>query len=154
MLTFRYSLSLPPLKMTVLSMYSLPGLTYPNPNLTRYRVRSVRDRPANPSVKLAAASSSNRCTSAGDFLRQLSVSSVFLIGVGLSSLWAFPHPALARISPASPSTSAQETLGMMNLVYFIPSLVQKFCFVGFILRLILVWMKMHFCLLCAAFIVP
>ncbi|XP_057766808.1 uncharacterized protein LOC130987178 [Salvia miltiorrhiza] len=88
-----------------------PGLTHPNPNPTRHRIRSNRCRPTNPSIKLAAASSSSP---AGEFLRQLSVSSVFLVGVGLSCFWAFPHPASARISN-SPSFSAQETLDTDNV---------------------------------------
>ncbi|KAH6774322.1 putrescine-binding periplasmic protein-like protein [Perilla frutescens var. frutescens] len=96
--------------MSVLSLPSRPGLTYPNP--TRDRVRSNLNRPQNLSIKLAGESSNNRCSPPGEFLRQLSVSSVFLVGVGLSSLWAFPYPALARVSPAF---SAQETLDTNNV---------------------------------------
>ncbi|GFP96587.1 spermidine/putrescine-binding periplasmic protein 2 [Phtheirospermum japonicum] len=97
--------------MQVLSLSSLHGHTYPNPNPTRTRARTHAIRAANLSIKLTATSSSNQCSPAGEFLRQLSVSSV-LLGVGLSSLWAFPYRAAARISPASPSTLVhpQETL--------------------------------------------
>ncbi|KAK4422425.1 Spermidine/putrescine-binding periplasmic protein 1 [Sesamum alatum] len=102
--------------MAVLSLPSLPGPTYSNPNPTRTWIRTPRYSPRHRSIKLTATLNNNPCSPAGDFLRQLSVSSVLLIGVGLSSLWAFSSPASARISPASPLSlaHAQETLDTNN----------------------------------------
>ncbi|KAL6547663.1 hypothetical protein OROHE_009368 [Orobanche hederae] len=98
--------------MQGLSFPSPLGLTYPNPNRTRTRARSPRNRSPDLPIKLTAISNSNQRSLAGDFLRQLSVSSVLLMGLGLSRLWAFPSPAAARIPPASPSSLvySQETL--------------------------------------------
>ncbi|KAL0407924.1 UNVERIFIED_CONTAM: Spermidine/putrescine-binding periplasmic protein 1 [Sesamum radiatum] len=98
--------------MPVLSLPSLPGPISSDPNPTRTWIRTPRYPPPRLSIKLTATLNNNPCSSAGDFLRQLSVSSVVLIGLGMSSLWAFPPPASARICPASPSSlaHAQETL--------------------------------------------
>ncbi|KAL3619085.1 hypothetical protein CASFOL_036655 [Castilleja foliolosa] len=102
--------------MQVLSSSSLLGLTYPNPNPTRNMARTNASRPENLSIKIAATSRSNPCSPAAEFTRQLTVSSILLLGVGLSSLWAFPSPAAARVSPASPSTLVhpQETIDLEN----------------------------------------
>ncbi|KAK6129866.1 hypothetical protein DH2020_036384 [Rehmannia glutinosa] len=103
--------------MQVLYFPSLPGLAYSNPNPTHHRVRTSRNRPPGLLIKLTATSNNNPCSpAAGEFLRQLSVSSVLLVGLGLSSFWAFSSPAAARISPVSPSSSAypQETLDNNN----------------------------------------
>ncbi|KAL8504370.1 hypothetical protein ACS0TY_022916 [Phlomoides rotata] len=89
--------------MAVLSLPSLPGPTHSSPNPTRHSIRSSRPY---FTVKLTAASDNNRWSPAGDFLRQLSVSSVLLMGLGFSSVWGFSHPASARISP---SVLPQET---------------------------------------------
>ncbi|KAK4401065.1 Spermidine/putrescine-binding periplasmic protein 1 [Sesamum angolense] len=99
--------------MPVLSLPSIPGPICSNPNPTLTWIRTPRYPPRRLSIKLTATLNNSPCSSAGDFLRQLSVSSVVLIGLGLSSLWAFPPPASARICPASPSSlaHAQETLG-------------------------------------------
>ncbi|KAL6530819.1 hypothetical protein OROGR_014679 [Orobanche gracilis] len=98
--------------MQGLSFSSLPGVTYLNPNTTRTWARRHPNCSPDLSVKLTAISNSNQWSPAGDFLRQLSLSSVLLIGLGLSSLWAFPYPAAARICPDSPSSlvHSQETL--------------------------------------------
>ncbi|KAK6129835.1 hypothetical protein DH2020_036421 [Rehmannia glutinosa] len=102
--------------MQVLYFPSLPGLAYSNPNPTHHRVRTSRNRPPGLLIKLTATSNNNPCSPAGEFLRQLSVSSVLLVGLGLSSFWAFSSPAAARISPTSPSSLAypQETLGELE----------------------------------------
>ncbi|KAL0327665.1 UNVERIFIED_CONTAM: Spermidine/putrescine-binding periplasmic protein 1 [Sesamum angustifolium] len=110
--------------MPVLSLPSIPGPICSNPNPTLTWIRTHRYPPRRLSIKLTATLNNSPCSSAGDFLRQLSVSSVVLIGLGLSSLWAFPPPALARICPASPSSlaHAQETLGLFaspNLLHSI-----------------------------------
>ncbi|KAL1569270.1 putrescine-binding periplasmic protein PotF [Salvia divinorum] len=99
--------------MAVLLLPSLLGLSYPDPNPTRHRIRCNRYQPTNHWIKLAAASNGKGCSQAEDFLRKLSVSSVFLIGVGISSLWAFPHPASAQIPPSS--SAAQEILDEDNV---------------------------------------
>lgn len=115
--------------MPVLSLPSLPGLTCTNPNPTRHRIRTYRSLPLNLSIKLTAALNNNRCSPAGDLLRQLSVSSVLLMGLGLSSVWV-SQPALARISSASPSFSAhsEETLGIM--VFGLHAIIYAQYFVG------------------------
>lgn len=114
----------PPTKMPVLSLPSLPGPICSDLNPTRTWIRTPRYPPRRLSIQLTATFNNNPCSSAGDFFRQLSVSSVVLIGLGLSSLWAFPPPASARIRPASPSSlaHAQETLGLFaspNLLHSI-----------------------------------
>ncbi|KAG8382011.1 hypothetical protein BUALT_Bualt05G0032100 [Buddleja alternifolia] len=84
--------------MPALSIPSVPGFTYsnPNPNRTRYRIHTSRSSPRELSIKLTATSNDNPCSpAAGDLLRRLSVSSVFLIGVGLSGLWVFSSRASA-----------------------------------------------------------
>ncbi|KAG6399460.1 hypothetical protein SASPL_140941 [Salvia splendens] len=100
--------------MVVLSLPSIPGLTYPDPNPTlRHRIRCNCNRPTNHSIKLPGASSGKGCSPGEDFLQHLSISSVFLIGVGISSLWAFPHSASARIPPSS--STAHEILAEDNM---------------------------------------
>ncbi|EYU29139.1 hypothetical protein ABFS82_05G120300 [Erythranthe guttata] len=106
--------------MPVLSFAALPVLTYSNPNPTRIRIRSYgsNHQPADLSIRIAAVSNNNSCSPAADFLRRLSVSSVAIIGLGVSSLWAFPPPSSACISPASPPplVHPQETLDTDNNV--------------------------------------
>ncbi|PIN14158.1 hypothetical protein CDL12_13215 [Handroanthus impetiginosus] len=100
--------------MTVLSYPSLVGVPHSNPNRNpnRHRIRTSPNQLRELSIKPTATSNNNPCSPAGDFLRQLSVSSVLLMGLGLSSLWAFSASASACIPPASPSSEvrSEETL--------------------------------------------
>ncbi|KAL3819967.1 hypothetical protein ACJIZ3_005872 [Penstemon smallii] len=77
-----------------------PKLPYPNPNPNR--TRSIKL--IHTSVKLSATNSP-----AADFIRQLSVSSVVVLGLGLNSFWALTPTASARIPPPS-SVHQQQTL--------------------------------------------
>lgn len=117
--------------MPVLSLPALPVLAYSNPNPARNRIRASRNSLPGLPIRLVAASNNNSWSPAGDFLRRLSVSSVMIIGLGVSSLWAFPPTASARISPASPSSLAhpQETLGNMYLLYLLWT-IMIFCCVS------------------------
>ncbi|KAL0372006.1 UNVERIFIED_CONTAM: Spermidine/putrescine-binding periplasmic protein 1 [Sesamum calycinum] len=105
--------------MPVLSLPSLPGPICSNPNPARTWIQTPRCPPRRLSTKLTATLNNNPYSSAGDFLRQLSVSSVVLIGLGLSSLWAFPPPASARICPASPSSLAHAQETLVGWLYFV-----------------------------------
>ncbi|XP_073055469.1 uncharacterized protein [Primulina eburnea] len=97
--------------MSVVSLPCLPRLvnpnpnsrpfTYPNWNPARIRIHRLGCPLKAFSPELSQDHRNVQASSPGDLLRQLSLSSVLLFGLGLSGLWAFSSPALARIAPPS-----------------------------------------------------